>query len=369
MNTLNRLEKQLIKAKEKDLFRRLTHHRSLVDFCSNDYLGLSKNPDLIQFISNVSIRRLGSGGSRLLFGNNPEVEKLQKFLANIHKTGSALLFNSGYSANLAFFSTIPDKNSLVIYDEKIHACVKDGMRLSLAKKVSFSHNSLESLEKRLIQSPKEKFVAIESIYSMDGDEAPIEGIIKLCKKYEASLIIDEAHSSGNYGKGGGGLIVEKGLEEEVFARIHTFGKGIGAHGACIVGDEILKEYLINKARPFIYSTALPPHDINILHAIYTYLEKHASRLQKKLNSNIKLFKSQLNKIEIESNSAIQVIIIPGNKEVKQSAQILREKGFDIRPVLSPTVPEGKERIRICLHAFNTEEEIQSLTESINELIP
>jgi 8-amino-7-oxononanoate synthase len=214
------------------------------------------------------------------------------------------------------------------------------------------------------------FVVIESVYSMDGDFAPVEEIIKLCDRYNAALIVDEAHSTGIFGDKGNGLLCSLGIEQKVFARIHTFGKAMGAHGACICGSTELIDFMVNFARPFIYTTALPLHALISIRKSFEYLDKNIS-LQEINRKNISLFKSGLENPEgrlIESESPIQVVKIGGNEETKKVAESIRAKGFDVRPILSPTVKEGEERLRICLHTFNTEKEIQDLSSLINLLI-
>lgn len=352
---------KLNQRKENGQFRRLKDNSGLIDFASNDYLGLSRNPDIIK---NVSVAydkvgaSLGSGGSRLLSGNSSHFVDLEAFLALVHKGEASLLMNSGYVANLAVFSTIPQKGDTVIYDELIHACIKDGMRLSLASHYSFKHNDLESLESKLKKAKGAIYIAVESIYSMDGNEAPLIDIISLCNQYGAHLIVDEAHSTGIYGQGGSGLCCILGIEKEVFIRIHTFGKGIGCHGACVVASNEVKDYLINFARPFIYTTSMPLHGIVSIGEAYKYLAINGS-IQDRLHSKIAFFREHI-QTSIESSSPIQIIIISGNEAVKKKAELLQENGFDIRPVLSPTVKVGGERLRICLHEFNSKDEIKQL---------
>ncbi len=369
MNTIERLSDNLTFLKSIHQYRELKLKSGLIDFFSNDYLGLSKNVALLSQIETLYGTGFGSGGSRLLAGNSSKCMDLEVKLAQIHNKESALLFSSGYMANLAFFSTIPARNSIILYDEKIHACIKDGMRLSLASKISFKHNDLEVLRKRLEQNKnKECFVAIESIYSMDGDMAPIKEIAILCREFEANLVVDEAHSTGNYGIKGSGLVTSLGLDSVVFAKIHTFGKAISAHGAVIVGSKILSEYLVNHARPFIYTTALPTHDIEVINTIYNFLDRHWQDLQRDLNQRVEWFRESIVKPLQSSFSPIQVVLVPGNEQVIKLSKIVEKNGFDVRPVLSPTVPKGEERLRICLHNFNTKSEIQTLADCINSNI-
>lgn len=357
------LKKKLQKRIAADQLRGLNAKEGLLDFSSNDYLGLSRDESLSKLIeteySQLDIS-LGSGGSRLLAGNSMYFDDLEKMLARTHQSSSALILNSGYVANLAVFSTIPQKGDTVIYDELIHACIKDGVRLSPANFFSFKHNDIDSLKQKLSKATGNVFVAVESIYSMDGDMAPLLALSAFCKEKGLHLIVDEAHSTGVYGENGSGLCCELGIEKDVFIRIHTFGKGMGCHGACVVSSPIVKDYLVNFSRPFIYTTAMPLHSLVTIKNAYAVLEGDQGR-QKKLKSHIELFKSLVH-TSIESTSAIQAVLIPGNSNVKKKAKELQEKGFDIRPVMSPTVKEGTERLRICLHAHNSEVSIRELAD-------
>ena len=305
----------------------------------------------------------GATGSRLLTGNSIFTLSVENKLATIFKVEATLLFNSGYTANLAVLSSIPQKGDTILYDELSHACIKDGARLSLAKRYSFKHNDLDDLEKKIKISTGQLFIVVESIYSMDGDVCPLQEIASLAKKYNAVIILDEAHSTGVIGEGGSGLASLQGIEKEIDIRIHTFGKAMGVHGACVCGSQILIDYLINFARPFIYTTALPPHSVLSIACAFDYLADQPT-LQTQLNKNITLFLEHTKKYTFISNnnSSIQSAIIPGNQSVKSAARKLLENGFDVRPILSPTVPAGKERLRICIHSFNTEEEIVKLCE-------
>jgi len=344
----------------------------LIDFASNDYLGFAKNEKL----KNQIIDRYknggesnGSTGSRLLTGNSIQIEALEKKLADIFSTENSLLFGSGYMANMAFFSAVPQKNDIILYDELCHASIKDGCRLSLAKKVSFKHNDLEHLEAKLENTNKNVnvFVAIESVYSMDGDFAPLSEIVRLCNRFSAKIVVDEAHSTGVWGEQGEGIVKIQGFEKQVYARIMTFGKALGIHGACICGSNILKDYLINFSRPFIYTTAPGPFEVTAISVAFDFLSENKT-LQSKLKNNVSFFKDQLklskNEI-IDSDSPIQAIKIFGNKNALHLSTLLNQEGFDVRAILSPTVPLGKERLRICIHAFNNSDEILKISQLLN----
>ncbi len=367
------LNKSLQKRQEQNALRKLLVNDRLTDFCSNDYLGFARSKKLSDNISKAC-KKLnetnGSGGSRLLAGNTAYAEELEKFLAKIHNSGAGLIYNSGYDANVGLFSAIGQKGNTIIYDELIHASVHDGMRMSSATTYAFRHSDTKHLEERLKIAAGIIYVAVESIYSMDGDYAPLKEIALLCKKYKANLIVDEAHATGITANNGMGRVGELKLEREVFARVHTFGKGMGCHGAIVMGSPLLRDYLINFSRSFIYSTALPLRSLVAIKEAYLMLGKSSSGI-KKLQSLISTFKKGISKelkgSLIESNSPIQCIVVNGNTEVKKIAKSLQGKGFDVRPILNPTVPKGKERLRICLHAFNTEKEVKALCSAVNTL--
>jgi len=362
------LKNQLNKRKEDGSLRELKYNKNLIDFSSNDYLGFARNTDLKLNAQEIlknnqdSTRINGATGSRLISGQYPLYEKIEKYIATFHNAESALIFNSGYDANLGFFSCIPQKGDTILFDRLIHASIHDGIRLSKAQAMAFKHNDTKHLIELNEYTTGNVFVVAESIYSMDGDAAPIEELIKVCKKNDWHLVIDEAHALGVCGNKNDGLLNTELYAAACFARIYTFGKALGAHGAAIVGSKLLTDYLVNFSRPFIYTTALPPEALAQILASYQYLsiaEKESLILKK----NIALFQSQIQLHQINitnSNSAIQCILIAGNENVNAAAVALQTKGFDVRAIRSPTVKKGSERLRICLHSFNSEEEIRSL---------
>ncbi|MBK7183218.1 MAG: pyridoxal phosphate-dependent aminotransferase family protein [Bacteroidetes bacterium] len=370
------LIQSLEKREMQNALRRLTVNSDLVDFCSNDYLGFSKSIDLKNKIqeelNSFSLVSSGSGGSRLLAGNTDYAEKLERKIASFHKVEARLLFNSGYDANIGLFSALGQKEDTIIYDELIHASVHDGMKLSQASCFLFKHNDLAHLEERLKIAKGNVFVAIESIYSMDGDYAPLSEIVQLCAQYNANLIVDEAHATGVTENIGKGRVQALGLEKSVFARLHTFGKGLGCHGAIILGNVVLRNYLINYSRAFIYTTALPMHSLVAINQAYNLLLVSQNKIDA-LQELICYFKEKICGIpfleSIDSQSAIQCIVVSGNDKVKNIAKLLQQDGLDIRPILSPTVPKGKERLRICLHVFNSKEEIDRLAYLLNKHLP
>ena len=239
MNLHQRLYEKLRGRQVSGNLRALPDDGYGTDFLSNDYLGLARSAALKNRIETAwrSMKSLmnGSTGSRLLSGNTTYAAELEVFLAGLFNAEAALLFNSGYVANLALLASVPQRGDTIILDELAHACMKEGARLSYAEKLSFRHNNLEDLEKKMRKAKGLCFVVVESVYSMDGDQCPLTQLIALCEQNGAYLIIDEAHSTGVMGEGGSGLACSLKLEDRIFARVYTFGKAMGVHGAVVVG--------------------------------------------------------------------------------------------------------------------------------------
>lgn len=344
----------------------------LIDFSSNDYLGLARSSalkkNIVESYQGLTTRN-GSTGSRLLTGTSDILIETENFLAKHFGSNTGLLFSSGYMANLSFFSSVPQKGDTILYDELSHACIKDGARLSLANMFPFRHNNLEQLEQKLKRAEGQTYIACESVYSMDGDFAPLTELAQLAKKYDARLVVDEAHSTGVFGEHGSGLVHELRLSADVYAVIYTFGKAMGVHGAFLAVSERLKEFIINFARPFIYTTA--PSDFEAISIRESFLFLSANpELREQLHQNIKLFQRlfPVNGSLLESDSAIQALITPGNKIAKTASTYLADQGFDVKPILSPTVKSGTERLRICLHTFNSKKEIEEMVLTLNDYI-
>ncbi|TAF33970.1 MAG: pyridoxal phosphate-dependent aminotransferase family protein [Cytophagales bacterium] len=366
-----RLHSKLQKRKEIGIYRELQVSKGLVDFCSNDYLGLARNRELYLLVQKelaflAEDLPSGSTGSRLLTGNHDYNMELENKFADLFEAEASLIFNSGYVANTALMSCVADRTDTIIYDELIHASIKEGYRLSFAKRYPFAHNDLNDLEKKLNKAEGEKFVVVESVYSMDGDAAPLQAIAKLCDDYNANLILDEAHSTGLWGKGGSGIACQLNIEDAFFARIYTFGKAIGSHGACVVGNQVLKDYLINFAQGLIYTTALPIHTLVSVSNAFDYLAENM-HLQQKMHQVVTKFGQavQNSRYDVVPNeSPIQVIKVRDAKKAKDLAYKLQRNGLDVRAIVSPTVRAGEERLRICLHVYNTDSDIDHLASLI-----
>ena len=257
------LQQKLNERKAQDAFRVLRVQEGKADFCSNDYLGIAHR----QLLKENGLSA-GSTGSRLLAGNWPIMERVEQEIAAFHQAEAALLFNSGYDANLGLLSSVPQKGDTIIYDQLSHASIRDGIRLSFAQAFSFAHNDLHDLQKKLQAATGNVFIVTESVFSMDGDTCALKELIAIAKQYNAHLIIDEAHATGVIGKRGEGLVQTEELQDQIFARIHTFGKAVGCHGAVVLGSAQLRDYLINFARSLIYSTALSPAAVGTIQQAY-----------------------------------------------------------------------------------------------------
>ena len=344
--------------------RKLNFSFPSIDFSTNDYLGFSSQGILSEELKNFqSSNKFGSTGSRLISGNSSLFDETEKEIANFHNSESALIFNSGYDANVGLLSSVPQKGDLVLYDELIHASIIDGIRLSFATHFKFKHNDLEDLKLKIERHHtlfKEIYIVVESVYSMDGDYSPLTELINITKLFNAHLIVDEAHAIGVFGKNGKGLCNELNIETDCFARIYTYGKALGCHGASIVGSTELINYLINFARSFIYTTAMPEHNLLAIKAAYILLCK--SNELEKLKSNIEYFNQAIksNQTFIDSKSAIHCYLKSGNENVQKLEEKLARENFFVKSIKSPTVKTNKERMRICLHSFNSREDIDKI---------
>ncbi|SHI36162.1 aminotransferase class I/II-fold pyridoxal phosphate-dependent enzyme [Flavobacterium terrae] len=373
------LQEKLDIRKANNALRSLKSSNELIDFSSNDYLGFSKSEvifdDSHQFLIDNKYKTNGATGSRLISGNHHLYVVAEEYIAQFHQSESALIFNSGYDANVGILSSVPQRNDIILYDELCHASIRDGIQLSNAKSYKFEHNDLEDLEQKLIKFQvlnSNIFVVIESVYSMDGDSPSLEDLVSLCEKFKCYLIVDEAHALGVFGEHGQGLVQSLGLQNKIFARIMTFGKGLGCHGAVILGSNELKSYLVNFARSFIYTTGLSPHSVATILIAYKSLSENQEAIQR-LKANIVFFNQEkmrlgLKPMFVYSKSAIQCAIIQGNDNVKRIALQLQKNGFDVKPILSPTVPEGQERLRFCLHSYNAEKEISAVIACLYSLL-
>lgn len=373
MHQADRALNDILRSRKEDLsIRSLEDHRGYIDLASNDYLGLSRSAWLRQQVEFAMKEQYpyvaeGATGSRLISGQHELFQRLEDRIAAYHFAEAALLFNSGYDANLGFFASVPQPGDLVIADELIHASVRDGLKMTRGNCDYFLHNDLADLEHRLAVKAKNKFVVVESLYSMDGDLAPLKELMDLCEKYGAELVVDEAHATGIFGMKGEGRVVELNLQDRVYARIITYGKALGSHGASVVGSTVLKEFLVNYARSFIFTTALPFSSVLRLEKVYDILAKQCYNVNKLsvLCGNSKVLLEGLpSGAVLTGDHHIKSLLVPGNDRAKAVSKALEKEGIYAKAILYPTVPKGKERIRLCLHSFNTEQEIELCANTI-----
>ncbi len=345
-----------------------------IDFASNDYLGFVKE-DRIKKIVQTKFEELlfeGSSGSRLISGHRNLISEIEQKIAALHHAEAALIYASGYQANVGLFSCIADRKDLYLIDESVHASIYDGVRLSFATHFKFRHNDLEHL-KALIEKHYTRFeniyVVVEGLYSMDGDSPNTEDLLALIDTKKIFLIVDEAHSFGVMGKDKLGVFSAKSIVDKCAARVIGYGKAAGFAGAAVLGSLVLKQFLINHSRSFIFSTALPIYHYQILSFIYDELVQHSELSIRQLYSNIHFFLQQTKDLHgvSKNNSPIQYLSIPQEICISVQQNLLQSDMY-AKVILPPTVPAGKERIRISLHAFNTEKEIVGLIQLLKILV-
>jgi 8-amino-7-oxononanoate synthase len=351
---LARYEAMLGQLERKSRRRVMTQQRG-TDFTSNDYLGLAGSARLGVSVISALERGVpvGAGGSRLLRGNHPEHEALEKEAAAFFRSERMLYFGSGYAANVAILATLPQRNDLVVYDELVHASVHAGIATGRATAVAVPHNNLEAFEHamrkwREADGTGHPWIVVESLYSMDGDRAPLAALAGLADQYDAFILIDEAHATGVYGEDGRGFSSELEGRDNVVV-LHTCGKALGASGALVGGNYILCDYLINHARPFIYATAPSPLSAAIVREALLILSDEPERRQK-LQALIRCANEQASSyLGIEtSGSQIIPVIIGDTARTLRIAQWMQEDGFDIRAIRPPTVPANTARLRIAI---------------------
>ncbi len=325
----------------------------LLNLSSNNYLGLADNKKITEeFLDYAGDKySFGSASARLLTGTLPVYKELEDLISTIFHKEKTLLFNSGYHANVGINSSIAGKGDVIFSDKLNHASIIDGMRLSEGKFFRYPHKNTEALEKLLIRERKNfnnAIIVSESVFSMDGDIADLEKLVELKEKYNCILILDEAHAFGVFGKNGLGVTETLGITDKVDLIVGTFGKAIGSMGAFATGSKTLIEYLTNKARSFIFSTALPPINIAFSKWIIENQLPHTFEKREKMLSIGR---------KAGSESHIIPVIIGENKETVDTCKILFHNGFFTLPIRPPTVPEGTSRLRLSLTTDITEKEI------------
>lgn len=367
-------KKQLDRRREEGNWRRLTLPLE-VDFASNDYLGFARCPSrrhrLIKAWQQAPQPFCGATGSRLLTGSYSQFDELESQIAAFHAAETCLVFNSGYCANVGLLSCIAGVDDVFLYDSHIHASSIDGMRLSRARrKFAWRHNDIGHLEKRLrMLAPRgDVFVVVESVYSCDGSMAPLNSICELCDLFGVKLIIDEAHATGIFGENGAGVAHSISGHPSILARMHTFSKALGSFGAAVLGTQELKEYLINFSRAFTYATALP---LQVLLSVKNAYEEMplAESKRHKLKALVKYFRTSMCAHQCSlmlSETQIQSLIVSGSTQARNLEKTFANQGFDVRALCPPTVPSGSERLRFCLHSFNSEEQIDRMIQILKD---
>ncbi len=364
---MQNLENTLTELKEQNRYRSLNLPHG-IDLTSNDYIGMAAHPNLRA----AAIKALegdldiGAAGSRLLRGHTHQHAQLEEFAADYFGAGKTLYFANGFMANYALLTTLPDRRDIVLYDDLVHASMRDGLNAAKYKSYKFAHNDMVALEELLErhQGKSNKiWIAVESVYSMDGDQAPLCELHNLAVKYDAMLIVDEAHSTGIYGENG------KGLAYDIIGRfgydnlitIHTCGKAIGVAGGLICASATIIDYMINKARPFIYSTAPMPLQALLVQKSLEILATDDGQARRE-----KLFKlcKQAKELFGGAGSQIVPIIIGDDERAVKIANAMQAKGYDIRAIRPPTVPQGSARLRLSLSSNMDEGILQNFADAL-----
>jgi len=368
---MRRLDDEIQQLREAHLHRALTPARGR-DFSSNDYLGFARHPALREAVRQALERgeAVGAGGSRLLRGHHAAHEELEARAAQFFGVEKALYFGSGYLANFALFTALTERHDAVVFDENIHASMKDGVHAAQAKRYRARHNDLDSFEDALGRAreagAKQIWIAVESVYSMDGDFAPLRELAALARRFDAALIVDEAHATGIFGATGRGCGEE--LIGPALISVHTCGKALGVSGALICGGASLNDFLINKARPFIFSTAPSPLLAVALTRALSLVDEEPWR-RETLRARAAFAEEALRAVAGEtvrlSGSQIIPVVLGDAGRSLRVADRLQEAGFDVRAIRPPTVREGTSRLRVSIHAGHSEEDIGELAGALD----
>ncbi|MFH1428307.1 MAG: 8-amino-7-oxononanoate synthase, partial [Candidatus Margulisiibacteriota bacterium] len=349
--------------------------KQLINFSSNNYLGLAMHPEVIEAANNALTKYgAGSGASRLICGTTPLHEQLEQKLAVFKHTAASLVFPSGYMANVGTISALLDKNDAVVVDKLNHASIIDGARLSGARIIVYPHKNMDKLNSTLNRH-RNKYnrllIVTDSLFSMDGDIAPLPEIVSMARHYGCMTMVDEAHATGVFGTNGEGLVEHFGLSGQVDVVMGTLSKAIGSQGGYIAGSNVLIQYLINKARSFIYTTALPASSGAAALKAIEIIEREPERrerLWENVAQSAECIKSPPDKGDLGGlTTQIIPIIIGDTEKTVKAAESLYEAGFLVLPIRPPTVPEGTSRLRISISSEHTQEDIRRLAEVINSL--
>jgi 8-amino-7-oxononanoate synthase len=345
--------------------------REVVNFSSNNYLGIANHPDLAAAAKEAIDRYgCGSGASRLISGNMTPHEELEAKLAGFKGTAAALVFNSGFQANTGILSTLAGEGDAIFSDELNHASIIDGCRLSRAKTIVYAHCGLDRLEDglRAATQYRRKLIVTESIFSMDGDEAPLAEIVELAERYGAAVMVDEAHATGLFGATGAGVVAKLGLGDRVLVQMGTLGKALGGFGAYVAGSAAVRELLINRCRSFIFTTSLPPAVMAMAIAAIDLVRREPQR-RDALWKNCRRLITGLRALGFPAQSAspIMPVIIGDAGRCMRFSERLLERGVFAQGIRPPTVPSGTSRLRITLMATHTAEQIDRALKTVKDV--
>lgn len=371
---LERYKADLAALASRDRLRALAP-RSGLDFASNDYLGFAESRELADVAAAALARGvpIGAGGSRLLRGNHPEHEALEDEAARFFRSGSALFFGAGFSANEALLSTLPQRDDIILHDALIHASAHDGMRLSRAPRTAFAHNDANAVDDAIGDWRKKgglgrPWIVVESLYSMDGDAAPLADLVSIADRRDAFLVVDEAHATGVYGPGGRGLASALEGRDNVVT-LHTCGKALGVSGALLCLAAPLRRFLVNRARNFIFATAPSPLVAVCVRAALRF-SANADERRAALLRRVELAGQDLSRLcgVTPSGSQIQPVIVGADALAAALAERMRAFGYDVRAIRPPTVPEGTARLRLSLTLNTTEAQTRSMIGHLAEAL-
>lgn len=346
--------------------------KQVLNFCSNDYLGLANDARIKRAaLEAVEEYGFGSGASRLVCGNMLPHEKLEEELAEFKNVESALVFSSGYMANTGIIPALMDRHSFVLSDRLNHASITDGIILSRAKLMRYPHADMQFLRDMLKSLPagRPKMIVTDTVFSMDGDRAPLKEIVALACRYEAMVMVDEAHAFGVLGKHGGGLAQELELGDQVDIQMGTLSKAAGCFGAYACGKKVLRDYLINKSRSFIYTTAMPPALAQAARAALKIIHQE-DQLRHQLQDNANFLRTSLKEMgfdTMDSSTPIIPILVKDPSQAKEMSQRLLEQGIFVQAIRPPTVPMGTSRLRLTVTAVHIKEDLQQLLNALRKL--
>jgi 8-amino-7-oxononanoate synthase len=379
---LHALQQELDKRKAQGLLRQrrlldspqaehiVANDQQYLSFCSNDYLGLANHPSLIAAMQTAAgDSGVGSGASNLITGHHRYHDSLEKQLAQFVNMPAALLFSTGYMANIGVLGALAGREDAIFADKLNHACLNDGSYYSLAEFHRFPHNDVNALDQLLKASKaKHKLIAVDAVFSMDGDIAPLQDYLSLCEQYDAYLYVDDAHGFGVLGTHGQGSLNHLGLKSPRLIMMATLGKAAGVAGAFVAGEQVVIDYLIQTAKSYVYSTPAPPALSATLSASVKLIE-HGDHLRQHLYSLIDCLKTHLKVSRwhlMPSITAVQPLVVGGNHEALALSEFLQAQGILVPAIRPPTVPVNTARLRISLSAAHSLQDVVRLAETLNE---